>query len=115
MRSQGKKIVFSNFSFFCDSGFAMSTIRQQLIALLSQREYDARELSQALHIREKEVYEHLSHIARSAASQKQKLITVPSVCISCGYEFEDRRRFTKPSRCPRCKSERIREPAYRIV
>jgi DNA-directed RNA polymerase specialized sigma subunit len=44
----------------------MGTKRKQIIDLLSKKEMDARELSQAVGIREKEVYEHLPHIARSA-------------------------------------------------
>lgn len=49
----------------------MQTIRQQMMALLSNKEMGARELYQAMGIREKEVYKHLSHIARSAAAQRK--------------------------------------------
>jgi predicted Zn-ribbon and HTH transcriptional regulator len=64
----------------------METIRQQMIVLLTEREMSARELSQAIGIREKEVYEHLPHIARSVAVQKQKLIIQPAQCLGCGYQ-----------------------------
>ncbi len=93
----------------------MTTIRQQIISLLSEDEYGSREISQELSIREKEVYGHLSHISRSVTSQKQKLVITPSRCILCGYDFETRKRFTRPSRCPKCKSERIQGPRYRII
>jgi predicted Zn-ribbon and HTH transcriptional regulator len=73
----------------------METIRQQMIALLIDKEMDARELSQTMGIREKEVYEHLPHIARSVAVQKKKL-------------------FTPPGRCPRCKKSHLDQPKYRI-
>jgi len=48
------------------------TTRQQMIVLLSESEMSARDISQAMRIREKEVYEHLPHIARSLEAQKKK-------------------------------------------
>ncbi|MDY6952552.1 MAG: ArsR family transcriptional regulator [Thermodesulfobacteriota bacterium] len=86
-----------------------------MILLLSQGEWTARDLSQALRISEKEVSFHLSHVARSVASQHKRLRMAPSSCLSCGYVFDTRKRFTRPGRCPRCKGERIREPKYRIL
>jgi len=73
-----------------------------------------RDISQTLRIREKEVYAHLSHIARSVAAQRKKLIIIPAECLVCGYVFENRKRFTRPSRCPHCKSEHIQNPMYKI-
>jgi len=92
----------------------METIRQQMIALLSDKEMDARELSQTMGIREKEVYEHLPHIARSVAAQNKRLTIQPVRCLACGYVFRDRRRFTRPGRCPRCKMSHLDQPKYRI-
>ncbi len=92
----------------------VQTIRQQMILLLSEKEMGARELSQVLGIREKEVYEHLSHIARSVATQEKKLMIRPPQCLLCGYVFKDRKRFTRPSRCPRCKKSHLQSPAYWI-
>jgi predicted Zn-ribbon and HTH transcriptional regulator len=92
----------------------METTRQQIMALLIEREMSARELSQAIGIREKEVYEHLPHIARSVAVQKKRLIIQPAHCLACGYVFRDRKRFTRPSRCPRCKKSHLDEPKYQI-
>jgi len=92
----------------------VQTTRQQIRELLSQSECTARDISQTLRISEKEVYQHLAHIARSVASRKKRLIVTPARCTDCGYLFADRRRFTKPSRCPRCKCEHIVEPKYRI-
>ena len=75
---------------------------------------DAREISQAMGIREKEVYEQLPHIGRTLKPRGKKLIIRPSLCKGCGYVFKDRKRFTPPSRCPRCKGEWIESPAYRV-
>jgi predicted Zn-ribbon and HTH transcriptional regulator len=90
----------------------METIRQRMIALLRSEEMSARELSQAMGVREREVYEHLVHIARSVTAKGEKLIIRPSECLVCGYVFQDRRRFTRPGRCPRCKKSHIQEPRY---
>jgi predicted Zn-ribbon and HTH transcriptional regulator len=35
--------------------------------------------------------------------------------MSCGYVFEERKRFTRPSRCPRCKKTHIETPVYRLT
>ncbi len=92
----------------------MPTIRQQIIELLSSGERGSRELSRILGIREKEVLDHLPHIARSVGAGKGKLVIHPPVCLSCGFEFKERRRFTKPGRCPKCKSQQIQPPGFEI-
>jgi predicted Zn-ribbon and HTH transcriptional regulator len=45
-----------------------------------------------------------------------RLRTEPARCTACGFVFGDRaeRRLHTPSRCPRCRSERISEPRFRI-
>jgi predicted Zn-ribbon and HTH transcriptional regulator len=91
------------------------TIRQQMVTVLSEGPHSARDLSKILHIREKEVHDHLNHIARSLSPRKKALVTVPYGCLKCGYVFENRKRFTRPSRCPKCRGERIEEPVFQIA
>jgi predicted Zn-ribbon and HTH transcriptional regulator len=93
----------------------MPTIRQKIISLLIDEEMSAREISGAVGISEKEVYEHLSHIARSVASQDKKIVITPANCQTCGFVFEDRKRFTRPGRCPQCKKSHIQSPRFRIL
>jgi transcriptional regulator len=93
----------------------MQTVRQQIIAHLSRDEHSARDLSVAVRIREKEVYDHLSHIKRSLASQKKRLLIKVAQCLECRYLFRDRVRLTKPSKCPRCKGTHIEDPKYSIA
>jgi len=93
----------------------MKTIRKQMIELLDKKEMSAREISQTVRIREKEIYTHLSHISRSVTAKRKKLVIIPAECLGCGYVFEKRKRFTRPSRCPHCKSEHIKNPLYRIA
>ena len=92
----------------------MQTIRQKIIELLTCAELDARELSQELGVQEKEVYEHLAHVARSVKAEKKKLIIHPSRCLRCGFVFVDRKRLTRPSRCPKCRRTHLQSPRYRI-
>lgn len=93
----------------------MPTVRQQIIDLLQEGEYNAREISQALSVMEKEVYEHLAHIERSLGRQGQKLVVRPFTCLSCGYAFAERRRWSRPGRCPACRQGHIRMASYRIL
>ena len=90
------------------------TIRQQMIELLAGGEYTDRDLSQLLGIPEKDVVYHLEHIARSVHGQKRKLKVIPARCMECGFAFDDRRRFSKPGRCPRCKGEHLQDPRYHL-
>lgn len=86
-----------------------------MIDLLTQEEMGVRDLSQVLGIKEKEVLEHLPHIEKSVKSMKKKIVFTPSRCLACGFVFEDRKRFGRPSRCPRCRDTRIEHPLFRIV
>lgn len=92
----------------------MPTIRQKIISLLIEEEMSAREISGQVGISEKEVNEHLFHIARSVASQNQRVVITPADCQSCGYVFENRKRFSRPGRCPRCKKSHVRSPRFHI-
>jgi hypothetical protein len=85
-----------------------------MIDLLREEELDAMELSGLLSIREKEVYDHLPHIARTLASSGEKLIITPYTCLKCDYTFTGRSRFDRPGRCPRCKEGHIRMATYSI-
>jgi transcriptional regulator len=91
------------------------TIRQNIIFLLSGQELDARDLSQELGLKEKEIYEHLVHIERSVAASRGRFVITPSQCLLCGYVFEDRRRLTRPGRCPQCRRSKIQNPSFRIL
>ena len=91
----------------------MPTIRKEIASLLEKESLDLREISQTLRIREKEVLDHLQHIARSV--HPRTLGMDPAVCLQCGFVFRKRERFSTPSRCPLCKSESVSPPRYRIT
>ena len=89
------------------------TLRQRIMAELQKGALTARELSKTVRISEKEVIAHLEHVARSVKSPGQLIIEFP-FCHKCGFVFSQRRRFSCPSRCPRCRHEGIHPPAFKI-
>jgi predicted Zn-ribbon and HTH transcriptional regulator len=94
---------------------ADQTVRQQIISLLSESELTSLDLSQLVHIREKEVADHLNHISRTLHSQGKKLKVDPYQCMDCNYQFKKRDRFDRPGRCPKCKGSHIRMALYSII
>ena len=85
-----------------------------MILLLTDQAMSARELSLALRVSMKEVPGHLIHVARTVRPARRLCIT-PAVCHACGFVFADRKRFSTPSRCPKCRHEGISEPFFSIV
>jgi predicted Zn-ribbon and HTH transcriptional regulator len=92
-----------------------TTVREALRAALREGPATARELSARVGVREKDVAEHLSHLARSLPHDGERLVVTPAACVECGYAFRDRDRLTRPSACPRCRSTRIDPQAFRIA
>ncbi len=90
------------------------TIRQQIIDLLRSDALTRRDLSQAVSISEKEVADHLGHIEKSVHSLGGKLVASPYQCLSCGFVFAKRNRYTKPGRCPECRNSHIQTARYHI-
>jgi hypothetical protein len=93
----------------------MKTLRQQMISCLKAAPMDVRDLSQALHISEKEVKFHLPHVARSVTARKSRFEVVPARCESCAFTFTDRKHLSPPGKCPRCRFSRIQGPWYRVM
>ena len=91
-----------------------TTIRRQLMAMLQAGPCGVRELSQEMHLREKEIYAHLVHVEQTLRSLGKHLAIDPSVCLHCGFVFKSRSRPQPPGRCPQCKQTHIRRPTYNI-
>ncbi|MBC8391068.1 MAG: transcriptional regulator [Deltaproteobacteria bacterium] len=90
------------------------TLRRQIIALLEKDPLNLRDLSQILHVSEKEILPHFAHIQRSLKIQNKCLSIQPFHCLKCGYVFKDRKRFGRPGRCPQCKASYIESPFFEI-
>lgn len=92
------------------------TIRQQLGILLQRENLGVRDLSQALGLPEKEIYNHLGHIAKTARHNGLRLAMDPGpMCLACGYLFKSRQRLTPPGRCPKCRATHISEPLFHLT
>jgi len=91
--------------------FPERTPRRRLIELLTGTRLSPYQLAQRLGIPERQVEDHLNHVAKTIARDRtRRFVLEPSTCPDCGYVFLDRRKLTKPSRCPRCKGEHITAP-----
>ncbi len=96
--------------------------RKKIIEILksTNKPLTAREIARLLNISPRDlkvVYEDLRHIARTlkrTGGGREKLEVYPPYCANCGFIFTKRERLKKPSRCPRCKSERIVPPRFII-
>lgn len=92
----------------------MQTQRQMIKELLLEGVFSSLELSQRLSLPEKEVLDHLAHIAL-APGPGCRFHTSPAVCNNCDFAFKKRERLTTPSRCPRCHHESIRRPRFALL
>ncbi len=90
------------------------TTRQAIKGLLLEEPLSSLELSQRLSLPEKEILDHLAHIARFPGDG-YRFQLIPAVCKTCGFSFKKRERLTIPSRCPRCRGESIRRPRFALV
>jgi transcriptional regulator len=91
-----------------------STLRAALKQVLTGGHFTARELSARVGISEKDVAGHLDHLARSLKTTGQRFDVDPAECHGCGFVFRDRTRLGKPSRCPRCRGQRLAPARYGI-
>lgn len=89
------------------------TVRRQIAVLLQQQALSAKDLSQAVGLPEKQVYNHLEHIRRSCRKCSELRIE-PAVCKKCGFVFKKRQRFQKPGKCPVCRGQAIEEPRFSL-
>jgi len=90
----------------------MLTLRKKIAEALETECLDALEISKLFGIKEKEVLDHLQHIAKSV--HPKPLTAEPAACKRCGFSFKKRTRLNTPGRCPVCKSEHISAPRFKI-
>lgn len=88
------------------------TTRLEIITVLEEGAFSARDISARVHISEKEVYGHLEHIHKTLERARRHLVVTPAECTQCGFVFKKRGRLTRPGKCPVCKGEHIREPLF---
>jgi predicted Zn-ribbon and HTH transcriptional regulator len=91
------------------------TVRQRLAELLVGTLLSSRQLAELIGAPEREIEDHLAHLVKSLGRDRgRRFILEPSSCQDCGFLFRERRRLTRPSRCPTCRSESIAPPRFGI-
>jgi predicted Zn-ribbon and HTH transcriptional regulator len=92
-----------------------ATVRAALRDALRAGPRTAHELSALVRVPEKQVAEHLEHLARSLRAAGERLDVEPARCLDCGFVFRKRDRLSRPSRCPLCRGERLDGPRFRTA
>jgi predicted Zn-ribbon and HTH transcriptional regulator len=90
------------------------TVRQDLAQALRAGLATARDLSKAVGVSEREVLEHLPHLARSLRARGERLRVEPARCLDCDFEFTRRDKPARPSHCARCRGTRLSLPRFGI-
>ena len=95
---------------------APQTRRQELVEILSGDPWGFDELRRELGLTVRLLESDLRHVERSLRAEGRRLEVEPARCGECGFTFRGRetKHFHPPSRCPRCKSEKIEEPRLSI-
>lgn len=88
------------------------TRRQQIIEILQSNKQSAQQLANYFQTELKEIIEDLEHIEKSIKPKKLK--ATPAYCKKCNFVFRERSKISKPSKCPRCKSEWIEAQMFFI-
>lgn len=80
--------------------------------ILQQNKQSAQQLANYFQVQLKDILEDLGHIEKSI--KPRKLMVTPAYCKSCNFVFKERSKVSKPSKCPRCKSEWIEAQMFFI-
>lgn len=93
------------------------TVRQRLTRWLTLSERSFEELRRGLELSPGELEDALRHVEKSARRRGTHLHMVPPECRECGFDFPRRlgKHLHPPSRCPRCRSQRIEPPRFHLV
>jgi predicted Zn-ribbon and HTH transcriptional regulator len=91
----------------------MTTLRRQLMDVLSREPRSVSSLAREIGLPRAEVEDALRHMIRSARAAGHRIVVVPARCRSCGFVF-DEARLTKPGKCPSCRQSRIFEPQIAV-
>jgi predicted Zn-ribbon and HTH transcriptional regulator len=89
------------------------TTRQRMTDRLRDEPMSASALAREFELNTATALTHVEHIAQTLESTDEQLLVAPPACIDCGFDgFDDL--INRPSRCPKCKSENIEEPAFQV-
>ena len=90
----------------------MSTRRGRILSILENEQITSEELSSIFGLTVKEVVQELRHISSSIG---KRFKVKPAQCNSCGFVFHerlDKAMLKTPTKCPKCRHERIVKPLF---
>ncbi|MEM0021115.1 MAG: HTH domain-containing protein [Fervidicoccaceae archaeon] len=98
------------------------TRREKIYRILVEAEkpLTAEEIAKILGLSGREVnsihtdLEHVMRSVRKRSGNSEIVEMIPARCLTCGYTFRDREKVKRPSKCPKCNSERIEGPWFYI-
>lgn len=88
------------------------TRRKDIEDILSKNRISLQEIANMFRVELKEILEDIEHIKKSI--RPKKLVMFPAQCRNCGFIFKERTKIKTPSKCPRCKHERIQASLFTI-
>lgn len=88
--------------------------RRDLIPLLLDKKLSLSEIARAVNEKPKDIIDALTHLAKSSKHSDYELMVEPAECRKCGFEFSTDK-FSRPSKCPKCKGTWIFEPLIGAV
>jgi predicted Zn-ribbon and HTH transcriptional regulator len=93
----------------------MATTRQRLADMLGAQSYSFDELRRELGLSARELEDELRHLEQSLRRAGRRIVVEPPRCHACDRQLpSERRPFHAPSRCHRCRAERVAPPSFSI-
>lgn len=89
------------------------TRRKDIEEILSQNKISLQEIANIFRTDMKEILEDFQHIVKSVQPERE-VVMEPAQCRDCGFIFKERSKIKTPSKCPRCRNERITPPLFTI-
>lgn len=89
------------------------TRRKEIIEILKKEPKSAQELANYYRIEMFEIIDDLEHIKKTVKPQNFKIY--PAQCMYCGFVFKERSKIKSPTKCPKCRNERIQAMKFRIT
>ncbi|MEK6774300.1 MAG: transcriptional regulator [Bdellovibrionota bacterium] len=89
----------------------MGTVREKIIEELKLQPTSAYGLAKVIKSTAKSIEAHLEHVAKSVGPAFK---VTSAECRECGFKFNKRDRYTRPTKCPKCRNEDIFPPLFFI-
>ncbi|MFX0070268.1 MAG: transcriptional regulator [Candidatus Hermodarchaeota archaeon] len=102
-----------------DNGTTWETRRQKIITFIKEmgNPIDLKRILKEFEYRNKKtLINDVLSIAKTIRNEGKKLVVYPASCVACGYVFRQKKSDLKiPSKCPKCREQRIDWPSIQIV